>query len=150
MVLEIDKNEYMLIREIQRDLDIIIAALLLTGQITVTRVFFGPGYFGVTVGGPLTGARRLEGKDENQLITMSIDIMDIILAILLIKDEINLVGVFFSSDARFSLSISGPIFGRHKVVPVLSYLRKNQKELNNIVRNHFQVNQELVQILKTC
>lgn len=139
-----------IIREIQRDLDLIIASLLLTGQITLTRIYFGPGYFGVTVGGPITGVSRLEGKGKNHLFNFSLDVIDILVAILLIKDEINLVGLFISSDARFSLSISGPLLGREKVVPVLPYLKKNQRELNEIVNSSYIIDHTLLEKLKKC
>jgi len=139
-----------IIREIQRDLDLIIASLLLTGQITLTRIYFGPGYFGVTVGAPITGVSRLEGKGKNHLFSFSLDVIDILVAILLIKDEINLVGLFISSDARFSLSISGPLLGREKVVPVLPYLKKNQRELNEIVSSGYILDHTLLEKLKKC
>jgi len=137
-----------IIREIQRDIDLIIAFLLLTGQITLTRVYFGPGYFGVTVGGPLTGANRLESSNGNPLGNVTLDIVDILIAILILKDEINLVGLFIASDARFSLSISGPIFGRAKVVPITKYLKKNQKEFHTIVSNNFFLDDEFLSVLK--
>lgn len=137
-----------IIREIQRDIDLIIAFLLLTGQITLTRVYFGPGYFGVTVGGPLTGANRLESSNGDPLGNVTLDIVDILIAILILKDEINLVGLFIASDARFSLSISGPIFGRAKVVPITKYLKKNQKEFHTIVSNNFFLDDEFLSVLK--
>ncbi len=148
MKLEDKTLDCRLLREIQRDIDIVIASLLLTGQITVSRIYFGPGYFGFTVGGPITGGSRLEAKKGNQFADISLDVIDIILAILLITDEINLVGLFISSDARFSLSISGPIFGREKVVPVLPYLKKNQREFRNIVNTSFRLDTQLVDKLK--
>jgi len=141
-------KEETIIRKIQRDIDIIIAFLLLTGQITLTRVYFGPGYFGVTVGGPLTGANRLESFNENPLGNATLDIIDIIIAILILKDEINLVGLFVASDARFSLSISGPLFGREKVVPVMPYLKKNKKEFDAIVADNFLLDKEFLSVLK--
>lgn len=146
MVMKVEDTT--VIREIQRDIDLVIASLLLTGQITMNRIFIGPGYFGITVGGPITRGRRLEAKNDNQFVNFSLDVIDIILAILLIKDEINLVGVFISSDARFSLSLSGPIFGRDKVVPILPYLQKNQREINKIVRTNYHIDKLLLQKLK--
>lgn len=143
---ELEENA---IRDIQRDIDIVIAFLLLTGQITLVRVYFGPGYFGVTVGGPLTGANRLESANNNQLGNFTLDLIDIVLAILLIKDKINLVGLFIASDARFSLSLSGPIFGRAKVVPVTNYLKKNQKEFNRILDKHYILDKRVISELKT-
>lgn len=136
------------IREIQREIDIVIAFLLLTGQITLTRVYFGPGYFGVTVGGPLTGANRLESINDNPLGNFTLDIIDIIIAVLILKDEINLVGLFVASDARFSLSISGPLFGREKVVPVTKFLKKNQKEFNAIVSDNYFLDDDFIKALK--
>ncbi|WP_248561381.1 hypothetical protein [Niallia sp. NCCP-28] len=141
-------KDTLILRDIQRDIDIIVASLLLTGQITLTRVYFGPGYFGVTVGGPLTGAKRLETKFNGPGKGLSIDVIDILLALFLIKDLINVVGLFIASDATFSISVSGPLFGRAKVVPIFKHLKNNETALKNIVKDGYFIHNELLKELK--
>jgi len=142
------KEETRTIRGIQRDIDLIVALLLLTGQITLTRVYFGPGYFGVTVGGPLTGAKRLDVKFNGPAKNLSIDVIDLLLALFLVKDLINVVGLFIASDAAFSISVSGPLFGRAKVVPISSHLKDNEAALRKIVKDSYFINQQLFSELK--
>ncbi|PKG23999.1 hypothetical protein [Niallia nealsonii] len=148
MIDDLSLKETIIIRDIQRDIDIIVASLLLTGQITLTRIYFGPGYFGVTVGGPLTGAKRLETKFNETEKNLSLDIIDILLALFLVKDLINVVGLFIASDATFSISISGPLFGRAKVVPIFKHLKNNETTLKNIVKDGYFIHNKLLRELK--
>ena len=53
-----------------------------------------------------------------------IDIIDVMIAILLIMDEIRLIGVLVG-PGRFSVTVSGPIFGEELSEPTLpSFKRK--------------------------
>src|SRR4051794_6226343 len=106
------------VQSIQRNIDLITAGLLLTGQLTIERFIVEPCGIAFSVGGPLTGIARLEGKFGSKTLSLFLDIGDILLGILLIADQINVVGVFLG-PGRFSINITGPIFGIPKHEPTL-------------------------------
>lgn len=78
-------NELEQIHSIQRTIDTVAALLLLTGQVTINGVFVRPGRLSVSIGG-----RRLEGKNHSRAGGIVIDMIDILLAIFLLNDEINI------------------------------------------------------------
>lgn len=135
-------NELEQIHSIQRTIDTVAALLLLTGQVTINGVFVRPGRFSVSIGGPIFGGRRLEGKDRSRAGSLVIDIIDILLAIFLLNDEINVEGTFISSGT-FTLNISGPIFGFPKVIPALPNLKNDFQFFKSQVSAHYQVPPEL-------
>lgn len=137
-------KERELIFAIQRDLDVVTAILLLTGQITIIGVFVTPGAFRVSVGGPITGTSRIEGKDGDTGINIIIDMIDVILAALLLNNQINVSGAFISSG-RFTINVSGPIFGVPKTEPALSELNQSSQFFHRTVSKHFYVNPDLVE-----
>lgn len=143
---ELEKDKKV-IRAIQRDISVVTAALLLTGQITIKGVFLTPGGFRLSLAGPLTGSPRLEGKNGNKSITFLIDILDILIAILLIKHYLVVEGTFIGSS-EFTLIVSGPIFGMPFPEPSLPDLKRDYNFYKKIVSNQFFVNQELVNKLK--
>lgn len=128
---------------IQRNIDIITAFLLLTGQVTVVRLIVEPKGFALSVGGPLTGIGRLEGISGNKTLSLILDIGDILLAILLISDQINVSGIFLG-PGRFSFNITGPIFGVPKHVPALPDLEKVFTQFRWIVSEHFDIEPEIL------
>lgn len=130
------------IHSIQRTIDTVAALLLLTGQVTISGVFVRPGRFSVSIGGPIFGGRRLEGKNHSRAGSLVIDIIDILLAIFLLNDEINVEGTFISSGT-FTLNISGPIFGFPKVIPALPNLKNDFQFFKSQVSAHYQVPPEL-------
>ncbi|PLT28515.1 hypothetical protein [Peribacillus deserti] len=130
------EHENQVISAIQFEIDIILAALLLTGQITVIRVYVIPGGFGFSLGGPLTGRSRLEGRSKIKAFSFAIDLLDILLAILLLTRKITFEGLFVG-PGRFSFNVSGPIFGIPKPQPVQSEIEKISKEFRGIVAEHF-------------
>lgn len=138
------EKERELIFAIQRDLDVVTAILLLTGQITIIGVFVTPGAFRVSVGGPITGTSRIEGKDGDTGINIIIDMIDVILAALLLNNQINVSGAFISSG-RFTINVSGPIFGVPKTEPALSELNQSSQFFHRTVSKHFYVNPDLVE-----
>ncbi|MFE7820893.1 hypothetical protein ACFU1R_22090 [Priestia megaterium] len=137
-------KERELIFAIQRNLDVVTAILLLTGQITIIGVFVTPGAFRVSVGGPITGTSRIEGKDGDAGINIIIDMIDVILAALLLNNQINVSGAFISSG-RFTINVSGPIFGVPKTEPALSELNQSSQFFHRTVSKHFYVNPDLVE-----
>ncbi|WP_374988046.1 hypothetical protein Q5794_13610 [Priestia megaterium] len=137
-------KERELIFAIQRDLDVVTAILLLTGQITIIGVFVTPGAFRISVGGPITGTSRIEGKDGNAGINIIIDMIDVFLAALLLNNQINVSGAFISSG-RFTINVSGPIFGVPKTEPALSELNQSSQFFHRTVSKHFYVNPDLVE-----
>jgi hypothetical protein len=141
------EKEKQTISFIQRNIDVITAILLLTGQITIIGVFVTPGGFRISIGGPLTGISRLEGKQKNRIASWFIDIIDIIIAALLIHDQIRVLGTFTSSK-RFTLTVSGPIFGVSRTEPsALSQVNKEFNSFQKIVSQHFYVDPALVEKL---
>ncbi|MFP5111528.1 hypothetical protein ACSU64_03960 [Bacillaceae bacterium C204] len=126
------------IASLQRDLNLASAALLLTGQITIIGVFVTPGEFSVSLSGPLFGRTRLEGKYGNLFATTMIDIIDVLIAVLLIIDEIRVVSSVVG-PSRFSINVSGPIFGAPKYEPTLPVLKKSFHFFRKIVSRHFEV-----------
>lgn len=97
------------IAALQRDLNLVTAFLLLTGQITIVGIFVTPGEFNLSLSGPLLGSARLVNKyKENKLTNGLIDVIDIIIAILLIMDEIRIISTVIG-PSRFSIIVSGPI-----------------------------------------
>ena len=139
-------KDIQVIRSIQRDLNIVTGALLLTGQITIIGVFVTPGGFRVSLGGPLTGESRVEGKLEKQTTNVIIDVIDVILAVLLLNDEIGVTGSFIA-PGRFTINVSGPIFGVPKLEPTLPYLKRDYTFFQKVVSKHFDVNPNLLKTL---
>ncbi|TWI53316.1 hypothetical protein [Halalkalibacter nanhaiisediminis] len=136
-----------IIRSIQIHLNVVTAALLLTGQITIKGVFIGASGFSMALGGPLTGETRLVGEEGNQLATALIDIIDIILATLLLKKDLFITGIFIS-PARFTIDVSGPITGAEIPSPTIPELERDYRFFQRIVNKHFKVDDHLVNSLR--
>lgn len=108
MIIVTQHQDY--VNSVLRKLDIITATLLLTGQVTIGGVFLQTNSsFSITVGGPITGGYRLESKNKSKLGNTVIDFIDVLLAIFLITDKINVQGTYFTSG-RFSVVLGGPLF----------------------------------------
>ncbi|SDM71409.1 hypothetical protein [Bacillus sp. OK048] len=134
---EIQEDLYV-IASLQRNLNLATATLLLTGQITIVGVFVTPPEFSISLSGPLFGRARLEGKSGNQFSTALIDVLDVLIAVLLILDEIRLVSCVVG-PSRFSIDVSGPIFGSPKYIPTLPTLKKSYHFFQKIVSRHFEL-----------
>ncbi|WP_057775604.1 hypothetical protein [Cytobacillus dafuensis] len=141
------QRDIQVIASLQRDLNLVTAFLLLSGQITIVGVFVIPGGFSVSLSGPIFGGSRLEGKCGNRVLNAFIDIIDVIIAILLIIDEIRLVSVVVG-PGRFSVDVSGPIFGEEVNEPTLPLLRQNYNFFHQIVSNHFNIDPTLFRKLE--
>lgn len=134
--------ETKLIYSVERSLDLITATLLLTGQITIFGVFVRPGRFSLSLGGPLFGSARLEGKNQALLGDIIINFIDVILAILLIIGKIHVTGTFVSSG-EFTINVSGPIFGYPEIIPI-TIPQESIEQFNSIVSKYYVVPQELL------
>lgn len=132
------KEDIRVIASLQRDLNLAAAALLLTGQITIVGIFVAPGEFSLSLSGPLFGRARIEGKFGNNLTTTMIDILDVIIALLLIIDEIRVESAVVG-PSRFSIIASGPIFGAPVYEPTLPILKRNYKFIKKIVTKHYEI-----------
>ncbi|KIL45225.1 hypothetical protein [Jeotgalibacillus soli] len=141
------QKDLQIIASLQRDLNLVTAALLMTGQITIVGIFVNPGGFVPSLSGPLLRNERLEGLNGNVFSTMLIDIIDIILAILLLIDEIGVTSILVG-PGRFSIDVTGPIFGVAKRVPALPYLQKDYEFMRDNISKHFKVDSRILNILK--
>ncbi|MCJ7986054.1 hypothetical protein MUB16_22125 [Priestia sp. OVL9] len=77
-------------------------------------------------------------------INIIIDMIDVFLAALLLNNQINVSGAFISSG-RFTINVSGPIFGVPKTEPALSELNQSSQFFHRTVSKHFYVNPALVE-----
>jgi hypothetical protein len=136
------QKDLQVIAFLQRDLNLITAFLLLSGQLTMVGVFVTSGGFSVSLSGPIFGRSRLEGKFGDKETNTFIDLIDVIIAILLIIDEIRIISVVMG-PSRFSVNASGPIFGRPLLEPTLPVLRSNYNFFRNIVSEHFNIDRTI-------
>ncbi|MFD2443915.1 hypothetical protein ACFSO7_07940 [Bacillus sp. CGMCC 1.16607] len=132
------QEEIRVIASLQRDLNLATAVLLLTGQITIIGVFVTPGEFSISLSGPLFGGTRLESKFGDKFTNALIDVIDVIISILLIIDEIRVISTVIG-PSRFSVDVSGPIFGAPVYEPTLPILKKNYHFFQKIVSKHFKM-----------
>jgi len=101
-----------------RAIDIWVAILLLTGQLTTGGVFISSGAIWFSLAGPIFGNVRAEGKSPGA--NMVLDGIDVITAFLLIIGQITNTGPWITSG-RFNPVVSGPAFGNTNVpVPIKS------------------------------
>ncbi|WP_051663314.1 hypothetical protein [Alicyclobacillus macrosporangiidus] len=101
-----------LVSGILRAIDIWIAILLLTGQLTSGGVFIASGAIWLSLSGPMTGGTRMEGRGDGA--GFALDAIDVILALLLITGQITNTGPWISSG-RFSFVVTGPVFGNPNI-----------------------------------
>lgn len=114
----------------QRAIDIWIAILLLTGQLTIGGVFVAYGSIWFSLTGTIFGSVRTEGETPNANVV--VDAIDIITALLLILGLITNTGPWISSG-RFNMVVTGPVFGYDEVpVPInSSKISKKAQEFCN-------------------
>lgn len=136
------KKKLDVIAELQRDLNFATAFLLLTGQITIIGVFMTPGEFSLSLSGPLFGRERLQGKFGDLQLTALVDILDIVIAILLIIDAIRVVSAVVG-PSRFSINVCGPIFGSPLYQPTIPLLKEQHHFFKKIVSEQFDIDPTL-------
>ncbi|MFB5192575.1 hypothetical protein [Alicyclobacillus fastidiosus] len=112
-----------------RAIDIWIAILILTGQITVGGVFVSSGAIWFSLIGPILGYHKIEGKSPNASVVL--DGIDVITAFLLILGQLTHCGPWISSR-HFNFVVSGPAFGNTAVpVPI------NPSKINKTANDFF-------------
>ncbi|ASS74993.1 hypothetical protein CIG75_08335 [Tumebacillus algifaecis] len=95
----------------RQTLDLAVAALLLSGQITVRSLILSTSSeFRLNLTGPIFGGPRTIAKGKSKSGALILDAVDVMIAFLLILNQLNVSGVFLQSQ-RFSLTVSGPAFG---------------------------------------
>ncbi|MCD8511593.1 MAG: hypothetical protein LRY73_18185 [Bacillus sp. (in: Bacteria)] len=102
------------VRVIHRNLALIVAILLLTGQLSIVGVFVSPRGFRFTLAGPITGLGRIQSKTGNVAVNLIISFLNIIIAKLLILDQFNVSGSVLTPDG-FTINVGGPIMGLSRV-----------------------------------
>lgn len=95
-----------------RAVDIWIAILLLTGQISVGGVFVSAGAIWLSVTGPILGGVKQVGTTPDGQVVQ--DGVDVVTALLLILGQITNTGPWIASG-RFNFVVSGPAFGNNNV-----------------------------------
>lgn len=88
------------------------------------------------------GGERLVGKYEKKITNAVIDIIDVILAILLMIDQIRMTGAVIV-PGRFTVYVSGPIFGVPLYEPTLPVLKQDNYFFQQIVSEHFKIDRSL-------
>jgi len=116
-----------------RGLDIITATLLLTGQITLGGIFVAPSDFALSLSGPFTGSGAVGITKNAQFVQ---DGVDIITALLLIIDEINVIGTYVTSD-RFTIVVGGPPFGSAKTEAYAPRAREFFRDYSELVMSRY-------------
>lgn len=103
------------LEDVQYSIDILTAILLLTGQITTTGIFVVPDGIAFAATGDIFGPPRNDGRTK--ALSLDIDFIDVVSAILLILGQVRVQGPYFSG-VGLVIVYSGPIFG-YKSVPVI-------------------------------
>jgi hypothetical protein len=88
------------------------------------------------------GGERLVGKYEKKITNAVIDIIDVILAILLMIDQIRMTGAVIG-PGRFTVNVSGPIFGVPLYEPTLPVLKQDYYFFQQIASEHFKIDRSL-------
>ncbi|HEU4963314.1 MAG TPA: hypothetical protein VFV52_05565, partial [Bacilli bacterium] len=102
------------IQAVYRALDYVTVALLLTGQISIGGVFLtSGGGFSLSLSGPFTGSALKIPRREAPSAGVVIRFVEVVAALLVILDQINVIGTFVTSG-EFTIVVSGPPFGEAK------------------------------------
>lgn len=118
-----------------RGLDVIVAILLLTGQISIGGVFFAGNGFALSLSGALTGAEVLTTDLQASWV---LEGLDVIAAFLLILDEVHVVGTYVTAS-RFTIVISGPPFGVPLTEGYLPRTKEFFRDFRDFVLNKYDI-----------
>ncbi|WP_134703154.1 hypothetical protein [Ammoniphilus sp. YIM 78166] len=130
------EKETLSILQIQRTVDLATAYLLFINQITISSTVISSGGFRVTVGGPITGTGRLVSKSGSAVENLVIRGISVTIGLLLLVNQINVQGAFIG-PGRFTINITGPIFGIPRNEPNLNVV-KRFKALRAILKKQFK------------
>lgn len=131
------------VRVIHRNLAIIVAILLLTGQLSIVGVFVSPRGFRFTLSGPITGLGRIESKTGNIVVNLIISILNIIIAKLLIIDQFNVSGSVLTPDG-FTINVGGPILGMPRVTARIPDFNNYLDNFDKLVCKFFDLDPAIV------
>ncbi|MGG3858167.1 hypothetical protein ABET41_09400 [Metabacillus fastidiosus] len=141
---KMQENEELIV--LQKYINYIIAILLLTGQLTITGVFVRAGAISLSLGGPIIGSDRIQARRGKKTVNLLIGVIDVIIALLILAEQIGIVSVVISSE-KFFLNVTGPIFGESRVVASAPVLHENVKALNQIVPDHLKIDHKKIEKL---
>ncbi|ARU61565.1 hypothetical protein CBW65_11500 [Tumebacillus avium] len=117
------------VKRIYRTIEVITVALLLSGQINVSGVFFFKGGgFSLSFAGPITGGVRSLGVPEAPASDAVIDLISLAAALLLILDQVNVTGTLLTQGG-YTIVLSGPIFRQAKRVAAVPQTRRFVNDL---------------------
>ncbi|MED4402643.1 hypothetical protein [Metabacillus fastidiosus] len=139
-----EENEELIV--LQKYINYIIAILLLTGQLTITGVFVKSGGISFSLGGPIIGSDRIEARQGKKTVNLLIGVIDIILALLLLAEQIGISSVVISAQ-KFFINVTGPILGEPKVGVTAPILQGNVRALNQIVPEHLKIDEKKLENL---
>ncbi|MFA9556948.1 hypothetical protein ACERII_06580 [Evansella sp. AB-rgal1] len=126
-----DERTLETISRIHRNLAIITAILLLTGQISIMGVFVTPRGFRVTMAGPITGLSRIESKTGNIFVNVGISVINILIAKMLLMEQFSITGSALTPQG-FTINAGGPILGVPRVKAKIPKIDGLFNDLDNI------------------
>lgn len=130
------KSDTRILDTVYRSLDLFTAILLLTGQIGIGAAFVTHDSFGLSLSGPFTGSGSRPKTPQAELV---LDGLDMITALLLLLDQIHVIGSFLTVN-RYTLVVSGPPFGQPKTVAYLPPARQFFQDFRVQVGQKFNFN----------
>jgi hypothetical protein len=134
-----NQNDKHFIQTLYKSIELYIAILLLTRQIFIRSIFISKGgSFGLSLSGPIFGDTRTEAIQGAPSANFVLDAVDIITALLLIIDQINVTSVVISGS-RFSIIVGGPPFGGEKIVAYSPNAQKFFMEYRGYLFQQFQI-----------
>lgn len=132
-----------IVRNIHRNLGIIVAILLLLNQLTIVGIYVTPKGFRFILGGPIVGNSKLESKTGNQLVNLTLYGINLITAKLLIKNEFFVSGSGLTPKG-FTINVAGPLIGLQRVNFKLPDFLKDHDNFHDVVSEQFNLDKSIV------
>ncbi|MCI0181835.1 hypothetical protein [Sulfoacidibacillus ferrooxidans] len=101
-------SRFLAVKSIHYGIDLLTAALILTGQLQPVGMFVVPEGFMLSFSGPIIGATEITTTTTGAAFVM--DGLEVITAVLLIAQVFGTTGIYVTSH-RFSIVVAGPPFG---------------------------------------
>jgi len=111
-------------------IEVFIAILLLTGQISTTGVFIVPEGLALSASGGIFGFPGLRGRSPE--LSTDLDFLSVISALLLIYGQVRVLGPYVSGSGLF-IVYSGEIFGYKSIPAVTNKFPKKHELLGQII-----------------